>query len=265
VPAIVWHQHSEIVAAGEKSIRRFISKLRMLSFFADNVCPVFKGQEKVLLDRGIAINKIHTLYNGVNLKRFDISVDRDKILSDFGIAKTNKIIISICKLIERKGLDYLLAAARQIINCHPDVRFLVVGQGPLLNKLKITAQESGIENKVIFVGMRSDVNVLLLCSDVFVLSALAEAFPFVNLEAMAARRPVVATNVGGIPEIVISGETGFLVPPKDPDSLAKAVIKLLENPEMASLMGEKARKMVEAKFTIENAVAAYMQLYLSIA
>jgi glycosyltransferase involved in cell wall biosynthesis len=126
------------------------------------------------------------------------------------------------------------------------------------------ARELNLNNNVYFLGKRTDVPTIISNLDVSVLSSINEGFSNVILESMAASKPVVATKVGGSPEMVTNGVTGYLVPPADSQSMANAIIKLLQNPDEAKTMGAAGRKIVQEKFTVEAMVKSYERLYVSL-
>jgi glycosyltransferase involved in cell wall biosynthesis len=146
----------------------------------------------------------------------------------------------------------------------PDVRFLIIGDGGLKKQLMDLSSNLGVSKNVMFLGFRSDIPELLSVMDVLVLASLREGFSNAILEAMAAMKPVVATNVGGNPEVIIDGVTGLIVPPKDPHSMAQAILNLLQNEDLAQQMGEAGRRRVENHFTIDVITQKYIQLYDSL-
>ena len=154
-----------------------------------------------------------------------------------------------------------MSALPAIASAHPDARVLVVGDGELREELVRQAKDLGVENTIVFVGERNDVPDMLRIADLFVLPSVSEGLPISILEAMANRLPVVATNVGGIPELVRDGETGALVPSGEPHSLARAVIELLSNPEKMQAAGAAARARLKTHFSQEIMVAKTEKLY----
>jgi glycosyltransferase involved in cell wall biosynthesis len=162
---------------------------------------------------------------------------------------------------EEKGLTYLLDAARQVCDRFPKTRFVVVGEGPLRERLEAQARRLMLSENVIFTGFREDVVALLKTFRGFVLPSLSEGFPTVILYAMAASLPVVATNVGGIPEMVRDNITGLLAKPADAGSLAEAVCRLLVNPDTAAEMGRAGRRQVEMVFNLDKKIQETLAIY----
>ena len=143
-----------------------------------------------------------------------------------------------------------------------DLRIVVAGGGPCLNDLTSLVSELNVADRVAFRGEVRDVPSLLADASIFVLPSLSEGIPLTVLEAMAAGLPVVATRVGGIPEVVVHGETGLLVPPADPRALSQAILDLWRDPEKAWLMGKAGRRRVEGLFDVRQMVAEYESVYL---
>jgi len=203
-----------------------------------------------------------TIQNGVDIGRFSHGGQLKK--QDLGLRDGLPIIGTVCRLYEpTKGLRVLLQAAAAMIRRSPSPRcqLLIVGEGPSLKPLQDLSAGLGIAPWVVFAGMRRDVSEILPLYDLFVLPSLSEGFGIAIVEAMAAGRPVVATAVGGIPEVVIHGETGLLVPPGDPFALAAAIDHLLSFPEQTRALGVRGQERVRDLFSIESAVRRHEELY----
>jgi glycosyltransferase involved in cell wall biosynthesis len=210
---------------------------------------------------GICHQNIVTLYNGVDCDAYQPRTGAScAIRNELGLAG-RPVIGTIGNLYSVKGQQYLLDAATLVTRAVPDATFVILGRGDLLDMLKERARALGIEKRVMFLGYREDVAALLQAIDVFVLPSLSEGLPLALLEAMAAAKPLVATEVGGIPEVVVDGETGFLVPPKNPEALAEKILLLLTDAELARRLGRHARLRVEERFSIASMVRAYEALY----
>ena len=202
-----------------------------------------------------------TLSFGVDTERFRSRVAADR--PGLGLVGKGPVIGTVCRLVEpTKGLSILLEALAELNRAGmTSCQLLIVGEGPDRERLGQLASRLGIASQVVFAGMRRDIPRVLPLLDVFVLPSLYEGFGIAILEAMAAGRPVVATTVGGIPEIVTHGETGLLVPPGDPIILAKAIQQLLEHPDRAEAMGARGQKRVRERFSIESVVRQHEELY----
>jgi glycosyltransferase involved in cell wall biosynthesis len=205
-----------------------------------------------LIEQGIPERRIDIIPNGIDLSMFPIR-------RDFSRART---ITMVACLREGKRIDVLITAAARIIARYPDVQFQIVGDGPCREQLVEQAAATGVLPHMRFLGHRDDVPAILTASDVFVLPSESEASPNVVLEAMAAALPVVASRVGGIPELVDEGVTGHLVPPGDPDALASALLDLLDHPTKRATFGRTGRARIEQQYSFDRMVAQFENLYV---
>ncbi len=217
------------------------------------------GQVPYLVnDLGIAGDKIRVIRNGVDPAEFtpDRRGGRGGVVArELGIDDHDRVVGILAVLREEKDHATFLRAGAQIVREVPDTRLLVVGDGPLRPELEDLAHDLGLGDRVIFAGMRSDVDEILRIVDAVVLSSYTvECFPFAILEAMGAAVPSVCTCVGGLPELVEDGVTGYLVPPSDPRGLAEGVVRLLTEPGAVGRMGDAARRRLEERFTLERSV-----------
>ena len=215
-------------------------------------------------DYWMPAHRIQVLYNGVNLERYP-PLDPDmaeSLRSELRLRANQPVVICASNLRPEKGISDLLAAAKEILSAKPECVFLIVGGGPIADTLKAEAQALGIQESVRFTGLRSDVNRLLALANIVVVpSTWQEPAALVLLESMAAARPVVATRVGGSPELVAEGVTGILVEPHSPGQLAAACLRLLNSPSEAESMGRAGRTRVEMHFTMERWVSDTVEVY----
>jgi glycosyltransferase involved in cell wall biosynthesis len=160
-----------------------------------------------------------------------------------------------------KGYSILLEAFSRIANDYPEARLLFVGDGPDQAALESQAISLGLENRATFLGDQVNIPSLLPVLDFLALPSLHEGLGNVALEAMAARLAVIGSRTGGIPEVVLDGETGLLVPPGDPAYLARALVKLIEDPLLRMRLGAAGRELVEQKYNLQASTARTMQLY----
>lgn len=202
----------------------------------------------------------YLIYNGIDLFAFDAT--KNSHHRPFSV--NNKILGVVARLAPVKGLEMLLEAFAQIHGKIPNAHLWLIGDGPLRNYLETKAREMGLADNVVFWGIRDDIPALLAQCDIGVLSSHWEGLPNAILEYMAAELPVVATRVGGVPEVVIDGETGLLVPPGNPQALADALLSLLSDTELARRMGQAGRRRVEQYFTLERMVKENEKLYLEL-
>jgi glycosyltransferase involved in cell wall biosynthesis len=165
------------------------------------------------------------------------------------------------RLTSEKGHRFLISALAYLKQRFGDVRLAIIGDGPERDRLSQQAKQAGVSEKVLFLGLRDDVPVLLKCLDVFVLPSLYEGFGLVILEAMAAQLPVVATTVGGVPDLVTDRQTGILVPPANPQALAEAIAQGLESPALAQRLARNAYKFAQENCELERMIDATENLY----
>jgi glycosyltransferase involved in cell wall biosynthesis len=178
-----------------------------------------------------------------------------------GLPDGVRVIGTVGRLDWKKAHADLLAAMRAVRASQGDAELVVIGDGPLRQQLEQRAAQLGIAGHVHFLGERRDARSLLAAFDIFVLSSVIEGMPNVLLEALAAERPVVATSVGGAPEIVTHEETGLLVPASDPDALASAILRLLAQPVDGARLARAGRALVARRFSTSAMVASYTALY----
>jgi glycosyltransferase involved in cell wall biosynthesis len=178
---------------------------------------------------------------------------------------TSEVIIGTAgRLVELKGIEYLLSAAAALRREFPSLRLEIAGSGPHRAKLEEAVALAGLQAQVKFLGWVDDLPSLLPRWDVFVMPSLEEGFPIAAMDAMAAGLPVIATSVGGIPELIEDGKTGWLVPPRDADALTSRVRLLLGNPEMRLNMGVAGNARVRDCFSATQMTKSFDQLYVEL-
>ncbi|MGQ9630797.1 MAG: glycosyltransferase family 4 protein [bacterium] len=214
-----------------------------------------------------SMRKVKIIPNGVDLSRFNYNIIDNTLRAEMGVSPGETVVGTVGQLIPWKGQRYFIEAATIIKDKYPNTKFLVVGdlhpraEESYKRELKELSEGLGLENDVIFAGFRKDVERVLSIMDVFVLPSVEEPFGRVVIEAMAMAKPVVATDDGGAAEIVLHGETGFLVPSRDPKALAEATLKILEDRPAAQRMGALGRRRVEENFSIERNVRETEAVY----
>jgi glycosyltransferase involved in cell wall biosynthesis len=251
---IMW-VHNIGDAEPRSSLRTIVD--RVLNHWTSGYFGVAEAQRRYLVDElGYPDDKIRIIHNGVDPALFDVDTDRG-VLAEFGFAEGDPVVGIVAALRPEKDHATLLRAARVVINEMPNAKFLVVGEGPTRPRLEALCSELGIASNVHFAGARSDIARVLRAIDVFTLSSVTvECFPIALLEAMACARPAVCTEVGGIPEMIRDGETGYLVPPTDSQQLAVRLLSLLSDPQAARRLGRAARDRVEDEFSLDVSIAA---------
>jgi len=255
---VLWHIHENL----SRGIwNRFLIKI--IDKMSDKIVVVSHKSAEPFILQGVTIE---TIYNGVDLQEFNMNIHGEEIKKEFNINTSAPLLGIIATIEPRKGHHILIRSLKEVIKIVPNLRVLIVGKASpfskkYLEKIKVLIQSSGLSHVVRFTGSREDILNIIQALDLLVLPSLNESSGTVFIEAMALKKPVVATEVGGIPEVVEKDVTGLLVPPKDPDALAKATISLLKNPLKASEMGKKGRKRVEKYFTLHGHVKKMEKVY----
>ncbi len=235
------------------------SRLSLLKYnwAQDAILTVSLSIRRTLIECGVANHLIAVIYEGVDLDW----IDRQHAPS-FSQNRNGLVVGTVAHLSSEKGHTILLEAAAQLVPKFPEVTYVIAGGGELEATLKRKARALGIERRVVFTGFRSDTEGLMKQFDVFCLPSLSEGLSSAILAAMASHLPVVATNVGGIPELVVDGETGFLVPPYESKPLFHSLSKLIASRKLRQRMGDKGRKRVEKHLTLGRKLDQTEQLYL---
>jgi glycosyltransferase involved in cell wall biosynthesis len=205
------------------------------------------------LSEWLPADRVRVIYNGIDLRLYDEARDGSGLRRELGCPLDACVILSVARLVTEKDHAALLSAFRRVADREERLRLWIAGDGPLRATLVAQAQRLRLEERVTFLGFRADVPRLLAGADLVAISSLQEGLPNAALEAMAARRPVVATAVAGTPELVQDGQTGLLVPPAAPAAMASALATLAADPVRRRQMGERGRRRVEEWF--EESVA----------
>lgn len=253
---VVWKHNTGHIS---RSALEIVSE-RALDPVTDRYFAVAQGQVPYLTgELGWPERKIRVIHNGVDPAAFPYSPERPRdpaLAAELGIAEGDLVVGILAVFRPEKDHATFLRAARRVADRVPNARFLLAGDGPGREELEALTRELGLEDRVIFAGLRSDVAAVLGLIDVVVLSSFTiECFPYAILEAMAMGVPAVCTAVGGLPEMIEDGVTGRLVPPKDPAALAAAVADVLSDPERMRAMGRAARQRLEDRFTLRRSAA----------
>lgn len=231
-------------------------------------CNAIAGVSKNTLDITVPSELLmpkQVVYNGVDVQWFNPKNSGEGILKDLVGAEGKKIVLTVCRLVEQKGLDYLLESIPLVDKqLKGKAHFVLLGRGPMLSHLQNKAKALGVEGKISFLAERfSEKNLAALYAacDCFVLPSLWEPFGIVVVEAMATGKPVIGTDIGGIPEIIEHDKNGFLVQPRDARALAERISFVLENPKAARKMGAEGRKIAVKKFTWDETAKSYERFY----
>lgn len=250
--------------------RRYNLKGRLLERIALKYCGIHAivtseydretGIKKDKIPRGRTI----VIYYGLPPQKFQPKYDRKEVCREFSLNEDCRMIGNIARLNIQKGQRYLIEAASMVIEKFKSVKFFLVGEGELELELKAQIQQNGLEDYFIFTGYRTDVPRLLSAFEVLVMPSLFEGLCFAVIEASAMAVPVIATAVGVMQRSVINGRTGLLVPPKDTQALANAILWMLGHPDKARQMGSSGRRYFEELFTQNRMVKKTEDLYESL-
>jgi glycosyltransferase involved in cell wall biosynthesis len=239
-----------------RSNRRVLSRiLRLSTAIVVNSKLVL---EDVLRNDGLPSGKVRVVYNGIDVDRFRVQANREHLFPGIGGAKLAVLVGNMHS--DVKGHPWLIRAAREVLRRFPKVKFVLVGEGERRPAFQRLAQEVGVENQVLFLGPRQDVPEILSCCDIGLSSSTAEGFPNAVLEYLAAGLPTIATAVGGSLELIANGVTGLLVSPRDERALSAAILRLLEDPQLAKSLAVAGRQHAEG-FSFECLLATTTELY----
>lgn len=219
--------------------------------------------ENLIQFEKINCSKIVMIPNGIDGRKFQRQIDKDAKRRELGVRLVGPVIGLGVRLAEQKGITFLLQAMPAILNRFPELTLLIAGDGPSRDSLEAEAVNIGIRNHVIFAGSRLDMDEILGMLDLYVLPSLWEGLPMVLLEALAARCPVVATDVGGVNMAIIDGETGCLVTPGRPEELSASVIRLLSDHALRGRCINNGFELFQKEFDAEMMAKSYERLYLA--
>jgi len=227
------------------------------------VLAVSAAVRRQLLAAGLRPERVCVVHGALDVADFSAHVDSntDDVRRSLSIEPGCPVISFVARLSPEKGHIFFLHAARKVLDHRPEARFLVIGEGPLRAKLEHTAEALSLDRGLRFLGFRTDAPTLISASDLVVLPSVKEGLPDVLLEAAALAKPVVASRVGGISEIVRHGVSGLLVPPADPDALAEAVLDLIRRPDEARSMGMRGREVVRREFSVDRMARRVARVY----
>ena len=249
---------------GQESRLRYWLNRHSISLVDQVVCVSESVADFAVHQIGLPSDKISVIPNGVDPAQYRNLPSKQQARKSLNLPIDGVIIAAIGRPRPVKGYQYLLKAFMQASESFPQTQLLLVGNGPDRPGLVDQAQSLGVRSRVIFYDDTINIPQILASLDMLALPSLFEGMPNIALEAMAAALPVLATAVGGTPEVVIDGETGLLVPPGDAEALTSAITRLLKNPQLREEMGQAGRKRVESEFSINNTVREVKRLYVNL-
>jgi glycosyltransferase involved in cell wall biosynthesis len=219
---------------------------------------------RIIVGDGVAEERAVTVHEGIDVGRVE-SAPRAKLHEDLWLPHDAPLVGNVAALVAHKGQKHLVEAAALVVRQVPDARFVIAGEGELRPALERQIKEHHLEKHILLAGFRPDVLSLHKAFDVFVMSSVTEGLGTSLLDAMASAKPVVATTAGGIPEVVVDGETGYLVPPRDHQAMAEAIVRLLKDPELRRRQGEAGLTRVRERFSAERMVDETLRVYRRVA
>jgi glycosyltransferase involved in cell wall biosynthesis len=231
---------------------------------ADRLITVCRAFARELVDStGVSNDRVSVQYNAIRRQQSVSTAEAESLRKRLGIGSRENVVLAVGRLSREKAHIDLLAAFKRLGESKPEIssKLIIVGDGPERAGLEAAAKSLGCKERVIFAGQVSDVQTFYATADVFVLPSHSEGSPNVLLEAMAANLPIVATTVGGVPEMVENNESALLVPPNDPRSIAVAITRLLANRELTQRLTMNAATLVDTRYTPENYVRSVVEIY----
>ena len=264
VPVIVHTPHGHVFWGyfNKWKTSVFVFLERLTARITDSIITLTEHEKKDHLRFAIAPEtKFTVIHSGVDLSKFSgVTVDAFEMKKKLGISEGTFVVGTVGRLTPVKGQRYLLEAATKVLQQRPDTAFVFLGDGELLTELTEMASSLGIKDHVKFLGWRPDVADVMATFDVFVLPSLNEGMGKVLVEAMAMGKPIIASNVGGIPDLVTHGLNGLLVPPADADAMADAIVTLHGDPSKAKRMAEKGN-LIAAGYSVDAMIQKIDRLY----
>lgn len=245
------------------SVRRRLVNRFVLAHLADEINAVcgFSARSLSEVD-GFPAHRIEIIENGIDPERYQLNADRSALRRRLALDPSKRYVVCVARFHPVKNHYMLLEAFARVAAAAPDVDLLLAGDGPLRSELVERTRTLGLERRVRFLGVRDDIPDLLAACDIFALTSLSEAASLTLLEAMASGLPVVVTDVGGNPEIVRHSIDGFLVPRNDAGAAASAILRLLEDRDLARTMGTSGSARVRERYRLDQTIAKYYERYV---
>jgi glycosyltransferase involved in cell wall biosynthesis len=258
---LVFTEHGRVADTPPSGKRRLANLL--LSRAPGRFFAVSEDLRTHMLAEGFERERVGVIYNGIDPGPPPTARDRAAARQILGLPADALVVGTVARLDPVKDLNTLLAAFADLARELAEAVLVVIGDGPELERLEGAAREAGIESRISFTGARNDARRLVAAFDVYANTSVTEGVSVTLLEAMAAGLPVVATRVGGTPEVVVAEETGLLVPAREPALVAESVSRLAADSALRSRLGQAGRERLSRKFTLEQMVGRYLGVYSS--
>jgi glycosyltransferase involved in cell wall biosynthesis len=258
-PIVVYSEHNQIYSATGKSKFKFRYYLKL----ADQVITVSRDLQMTLTRLFGTRCPIRVIHNGIDGSRFT-DVDGSRVREELGVEKDDFLIGTGVVISKQKGLIHLIDAAREIVGEDPKIRFAIAGDGPLRKDLQKYVAQEGLEDRINFLGYRRDIPEFISALDLYVLPSLWEGLPLALLEALAIGKPIIATRVGGNPEIVEDGVNGYIVPAGDSVALSRRIRDVRRDPNFGMKAREANLTKFAQQFSLESMVRAHEDLFLDL-
>ncbi len=243
--------------------RKGIKYLSLIKYnkMCDEIISISKTIKNILINDGVYADRIIPVYSGVIPMQIMNREEYNYIFNEFNISDKAIKIVNVAALEAHKGQEYLIKAYSEVVKIFPETQLIIVGDGKLRNFLRELSKKLGIHEKVIFTGFRNDVPAFINVADVFVMSSLDEGLCTSILDALTLNKVVVATNAGGIPEIIKDGETGFLAEKGNVDSLAEKLIMVIKNLDEYKKKFSKGNEYIMNNFSVERMINGNFEVY----
>ncbi|MSU36047.1 MAG: glycosyltransferase family 1 protein [Pedosphaera sp.] len=227
----------------------------------DHIAAISNGIRDVLLNQGLGPGKVTCVHSATDTDHYHPGGDRAWLNEEFGLPSGNVVVGIIAQLIDRKGHRFLFDALPDLVKSHPKLRVLICGKGPIETQLRSQVARLSLDESVIFAGFRSDMDRILPCLDLVVHPALIEGLGVSLLQAAACEVPIIASNAGGIPEVVQHEHNGLLVPSGNSKALQRAMDRLIVDGDLRRRMGKNGRALVREQFSIAQMTAGNHRIY----
>lgn len=244
-------------------IKTFIYEkvMQMNGLLGSKFIAISQSIHEYLTTLHIRPEKIFLIQNGIAIPNLSKNNNPLELRRSFGWDENHFIVIVVGRLEPVKGHKFLIEALRSVVQIHPNIRCLFVGDGRDRDALQLQVKTSNLERHIHFAGFREDVQSLLVASDLFCMPSLSEGLPYALLEACACRLPLLVTQVGGMAEFLKHGETALMVPPQNAETLSKGLLTIIEYPRRAKAMGNAAFELIREQFDMEKMISKTLSFY----